>query len=116
MINDKAKRISKVSRASGVNILKSLTIEIPDELAQIWLDRKAQGEAVEEELKELMALSLVRKGMITASKGAELLSKSYQEFLDLMKKYDIPILDYEAEGVNEDLKTLKRILNSQKRA
>jgi predicted HTH domain antitoxin len=53
-------------------------------------------------------LSDLRNRKITLSKGAETLNIPLQDLLELMDKYQIPVLDYEPGALKRDLETLKK--------
>ena len=58
--------------------------------------------------KLAVVLSDLRNKKITLSKGAEILNIPLQDLLELMDKYQIPVLDYEPGTIKRDLETLKK--------
>ncbi len=63
----------------------------------------------EEKMYQDAVLEMAREKQITASKGAELLGMPLQDFLELMSKHHIPVLDYDSDGIDRDLKTLGKV-------
>ena len=63
----------------------------------------------EEKITQAAVLEMVRSKQITSSKGAELLKIPLQDFLELMSEHRIPVLDYESDEIERDLKALRKI-------
>ena len=63
----------------------------------------------EQKITEASVLELVGKHEITASKGAELLSLSLWDFMDLMHEHGLTMCDETPEEIDEDLADLERI-------
>ena len=62
----------------------------------------------EEKMTQAVVLEMVRSKQITPSRGAELLKVPLQDFLELMSKNRIPVLDYELGTLDRDLGTLRK--------
>ena len=60
----------------------------------------------EEEMTQNTVLDMVKKKLATPSRGAELLKMPLQDFLELMSKHHIPVLDYDSDEVVQNLKSL----------
>jgi predicted HTH domain antitoxin len=61
-----------------------------------------------EEMTQNAVLEMVRSKLATPSRGAELLKMPLQDFLELMSKHHVSVLDYEPDEVIQDLKSLKK--------
>lgn len=75
-------------------------------LKAIFIDKK--------ELTKEKVLELLRKGKITSSHGAELLGMQYQDFLDLMHKEGIPLLNLTKELRVKTRKNAERFFSKEK--
>jgi predicted HTH domain antitoxin len=64
----------------------------------------------EERITQAAVLEMVRNKQITPSRVAELLKMPLQDFLQLMSEHHIPVLDYESDEIEHDLKALREIL------
>jgi len=80
-----------------VELLKS--VEVPAEFVQ----DVGGEEAAREEVKRLTVVELVRKHVISAGKGAEMLGMNRWDFEALLAAHDVPSLDVSAEELDEDL-------------
>jgi predicted HTH domain antitoxin len=88
--------------------LKKLNLEL--ELSEEILSRLGKDpQEVSRGVLQLLILDLVRRGEITSSYGAELLGMDWQDFLDLMAQYKVPLINYEDKEVKEELSTLRRL-------
>lgn len=67
----------------------------------------------EEKLTQTTVLEMVKTKQITSSRGAELLKMPLSDFLELMTRHHIPVLDYEPGEMNHDLKSLKNAFAKQ---
>ncbi len=85
--------------------MKTITIEIPDEIINLL---GSEEEAVKE-AKEALVLDLVRRGKVSKGKAAELVGISLWDLPDLLAKYRIPWFDYSKEELQRDLDRLKEI-------
>jgi len=70
------------------------TVKLPVPLAAFWKSLKQAQAPLEKDFAETFVLSQVKKHRITASKGAELLGISYQDFITLMDDWGVPVIDY----------------------
>ena len=85
--------------------MKTITIEIPDEIINLL---GSEEEAVKE-AREALVLDLVRRGKVSKGKAAELVGISLWDLPDLLAKYQIPWFDYSKEELQRDLDRLKEI-------
>ena len=85
---------------------KTLTIQFPDLIMELL---ELSPEGLEESLKKMIVLELVRKGRLSSGKAAELLEMSRWEFMDLMTEYNVPMTDLTSEELDEQLEILRNI-------
>lgn len=85
---------------------KTLTIQFPDLIMELL---ELSPEGLEESLKKMIVLELVRKGRLSSGKAAELLGMSRWEFMDLMTEYNVPMTDLTSEELDEQLEILRNI-------
>ena len=84
-----------------VSTLKSISIELPDEIVELF------GEAeLEASLKQWTLLELVRTGKLSSGKASEILGMTRWEFMELMSSHDIPIANFSAEEIERQLAEL----------
>lgn len=67
------------------------------------------NKTIKEEL--LPKYHLVEDGEISNGKFAEMLNISKRELIDLLGELDIPYIRYDISDVEEDVKTLKKLVN-----
>ena len=79
-------------------------IEVPDEVVELL----GSEQKVQEEAKEALVLNLVRKGVISRAKAAELLGMSLWDLPQLLARYEIPWFHYRKLDVEADLELLRR--------
>jgi predicted HTH domain antitoxin len=84
--------------------VKTVQIEVPDEVVELI----GSEQKIQEEAKEALLLNLVRKGMISRSKAAELLGVSLWDLPQVLARYEIPWFHYRKQDVEADLELLKR--------
>lgn len=85
----------------------NLELELPEEiLSRLGKDPQEISRGV----LQVLILDLVRRGEITSSRGAELLGMGWQEFLELMAQYEVPLMNYDNSEVAGELSTLRRLI------
>jgi predicted HTH domain antitoxin len=84
--------------------LKTLQIEIPDEVIELLGLEGAKSEA-----KVALVLDLVRQRTISKAKAAEMLGMNLVELPSLLSKYQIPWFEYDKDELENDLKLLETI-------
>jgi predicted HTH domain antitoxin len=75
-------------------------MELPKEL--LTLTGKAESE-LSLELKKLLALELVRSGVLTYGKASELMGISQAEFMTYLGQHGVSIFDYTDEELRQEL-------------
>ena len=83
--------------------MKAVTIELPEELLELL----GSEEEAQREAKLGLVLDLVRRGLLSRAKAAELLEIPLPEFPALLAQYRIPWFDYSPEDLQRDLRTLQ---------
>ena len=84
--------------------MKTLQIEIPDEVIELLGLERAKSEA-----KVALVLDLVRQRTISKAKAAELLGMNLVELPSLLSKYQIPWFEYDKDELENDLKLLQTL-------
>lgn len=84
--------------------MTTVQIEVPDEVVTLI----GSEQKVREEAKEALVLNLVRKGVISRAKAAELLGMSLGDLPQLLAWYEIPWFHYRRPDVEADLELLRR--------
>jgi len=79
--------------------LKAISIELPDEVIQLY----EEGE-LENSVKKWSVLELVRKGKLSSGKASELLGMTRWEFMELMSSSDIPMANFPPEELERQAK------------
>jgi predicted HTH domain antitoxin len=83
--------------------VKNVTVELPGELLKLL----GSEEEAQREAKIAVVLDLVRRGLISRAKAAELLGLALWDLPGLLAAYRIPWFDYSPEEVERDLETLR---------
>lgn len=79
--------------------LKTISIEFPDEIAELFEEKD-----LENSLKKFAVLELVREGKISSGKAAEILKMTRWDFMDLMYLYDIPNVNFSEDELDRQIK------------
>ncbi len=82
--------------------MKTLSVQIPDEIMNLL----GSKERVQAEAREALVLNLVRRGLISRAKAAELLDINLWDLPQLLAGYEIPWFHYRREDVEADHKVL----------
>lgn len=72
--------------------MKTLTINIPD-----------TADIDDKEAKMLLASRLFEKGKLTLGQAAELAGYSKRTFMELLADYDVSLINYSPEELDEDI-------------
>lgn len=84
---------------------RSISIEVPDELLELL----GSEEEIGKEAKRSLVLGLVRRGMISRGKAAELLGLNLWDLPAFLSEYRIPWFDYSIKQMEEDVATLRNL-------
>lgn len=82
--------------------LKDVVVPVPDE----FVDQEGGLQGARDALTRAAVLEMVRKGSISAGRGAELLDLPTRAFLRLMGAHGISLFDYGTEELAYELKPL----------
>ncbi|MCR4405212.1 MAG: UPF0175 family protein [Candidatus Acetothermia bacterium] len=85
---------------------RKLELELPEEILPL-LGKDPQE--VSRRVLQSLILDLVRRGEITSSYGAEILGMNWQDFLSLMARYEVPLMNYDSREVKPELSALRRL-------
>ncbi len=84
-------------------------MEFPKDVPEEYLKDKE----VLMKAKEGAVMELLRKGKISQGRASELLDVNRHDLVDLMAKYDLPVLEATSEELREGLKNLKSALGGK---
>jgi predicted HTH domain antitoxin len=84
---------------------RTITVELPEEI----LDLLCAPEHTQERVREAFVLDLLRDGIISQGRAAELLNVSRWELINLMAKHQIPSGPRTAEEVRAEIETAERL-------
>lgn len=85
---------------------RKLELELPEEILPLL---GKDPREVRRGVLQLLILDLVRRGEITSSYGAEILGMDWQDFLDLMAQYKVPLINYDDKEIKGELSTLRKL-------
>ena len=78
--------------------MKTLRIELPEEIVELFGEKELQAS-----LKKWAVLELVRAGKLSSGKAAEILGITRWEFMELMSSHDIPMTDFPEEELERQV-------------
>ena len=76
--------------------MKTLTINIP-----------STAEIDDKEARMSLASKLYEKGKLTLGQAAELAGYSKETFMELLADYNVPLINYPADELDEDIKNAR---------
>jgi predicted HTH domain antitoxin len=91
----------RVTNMGGYSV-KDFTVELPGELLELL----GSEEEARREAKIAVVLDLVRRGLISRAKAAEVLGLTLWDLPELLAQYRIPWFDYSPDQVERDLEAL----------
>ena len=77
--------------------MKTLTINIPN-----------TADVDDKEARMSLASKLYERGKLTLGQAAELAGYSKETFMELLAEYNVALINYPAEELDEDIKNAKR--------
>ncbi len=80
-------------------------VRIPSDLLAYGLSQ----DDVQSKVAEWLAISLFADGQVSSGKAARLLGTSRVDFLALLRRYNIPYIDYTSEELAEELETVDQL-------
>jgi predicted HTH domain antitoxin len=83
----------------------NLTVEIPDE---IFYDINESKQSLTNKLREKLAIELYKNSKITLTQGAKLLACDVYDFISLLNKNSIPVID--DYNIEDEIKNIKSLM------
>jgi predicted HTH domain antitoxin len=90
-----------ISKCEGIQPVSSYVIELPETAFSAL--RKEPSEFIQE-MKYAAAVKWYELGEISQSKAAEIAGLSRYEFIALLTRYKVSIIQYTEEGLTEELR------------
>ena len=84
--------------------MKTIELELPDEL-----------KADNQELKTFLAAKLFEAGRLTMSQAARSAGYTMSEFMDLLKNYNVSVINHPASDLESDVKNARESLKNFKK-
>ncbi len=78
---------------------KTITVQVPDDVVEYWETPNELAAT----LSTLSVVELVRKGILSQGKAAELLNLSRWELMDLLARYDVPTANFSIDELNRQI-------------
>jgi predicted HTH domain antitoxin len=86
------------TETSSCNDDSILEVELPDEVSSVLLDEDLAAEA-----KEALVMEFLREHRVSQGRAAEMLGINRYELFDLMRKYQVPVIDLTAAELEAEL-------------
>lgn len=96
----------------SANQLNFFQVSIPDEFLPVVNDLKI-GKNVDDKVRVSLAIGLFVGKQVTLARAAELAGKSLADFIDVLRSYQIPWMDYTEKHLMEDESTIQELLNEK---
>ncbi len=80
--------------------MKTIELELPDEL-----------KADNQELKTFLAAKLFEAGRLTMSQAARSAGYTMSEFMDLLKNYNVSVINHPASDLESDVKNTRESID-----
>ena len=80
--------------------MKTIELELPDEL-----------KADNQELKTFLAAKLFEAGRLTMSQAANSAGYTMSEFMDLLKNYNVSVINHPASDIESDVKNARESID-----
>ena len=84
--------------------MEKIEITIPEEIINLLGSEEVAGKKA----KEALILDLVRRGILSKMKAAEVMGINLQDFPEVLAKYRIPWFYYNKEDLQKDINSLCR--------
>ncbi len=92
----------------------SIKLDVPSELSIPLSVSGYNRDKLTEELKHLLAISLFKRNALSLGQAAKLAELHLWDFLQLLNQHGIPIVEYDDEEIQQELKTVKSLLQKIK--
>lgn len=86
--------------------MKKLTLELPEDLALILNESWDQ---LAQEIRVMSAIKLYELGKLSLGKAAELAGMQKVDFMFLLSKYGVPVIDYSEETLEHEARTIREL-------
>ena len=84
----------------------SITLDVPNELSTPLSISGYNREKLTEEAKQLLAISLFERNILSLGQAAKLAELHLWDFIRILSQRDIPIAEYDDEEIQQELKTV----------
>ncbi|HBI02611.1 MAG TPA: hypothetical protein DDY49_01095 [Paenibacillaceae bacterium] len=85
-------------------------VSIPNEFLPVVSDLKV-GKSVEDKVRVSLAIGLFAGKQVTLARAAELAGKSLADFIDILRAYQIPWIEYTEKHVMEDEAAIEELFS-----
>jgi predicted HTH domain antitoxin len=83
-----------------------IKVQFPKEM---FIATHISKENIQTEIKEALAMKLFNEGILSFGKATQLAEISKWEFMELLRRNKIPLVRYDLEDLEEDIKVAKEI-------
>ncbi len=90
-------------------------IDLPDHLYRTLSAHGLSKEVISREARKLMALKCYKERILSLGKSAEFSGLSLWDFIELLGKNDVPVVDYDDEQLKYELNTVEEMRKVFKR-
>jgi predicted HTH domain antitoxin len=84
----------------------SITLDVPSELSTPLSISGYNREKLTEEAKQLLAISLFERNVLSLGQSAKLAELHLWDFIQILSQRDISIAEYDDEEIQQELKTV----------
>ena len=84
----------------------SITLDVPSELSTPLSISGYTQEKLAEEAKQLLAISLFERNILSLGQAAKLAELHLWDFIQILSQRDIPIAEYDDDEIQQELKTV----------
>ena len=84
----------------------SITLDVPSELSTPLSISGYNREKLTEEAKRSLAISLFERNILSLGQAAKLAELHLWDFIQILSQRGIPIAEYDAEEIQQELKTV----------
>ena len=84
----------------------SITLDVPSELSTPLSISGYNREKLTEEAKQLLAISLFERNVLSLGQAAKLAELHLWDFIQILSQRDIPIAEYDDDEIQQELKTV----------
>ena len=92
----------------------SITLDVPNELSTPLSISGYNREKLTEEAKQLLAISLFERNILSLGQAAKLAELHLWDFIQLLNQREIPIAEYDDEEIQQELQTVKCLTQQTK--